>query len=107
MKHIKLINKEVEDEKENVNLNDSLVPEYDPKPMKLFEEMEQSKETKNALSEIMSMSPNWQVKKKSIEDLSENSKLALKSKYKIAKQALKETFSESIYYTRASSKFSR
>ena len=42
------------------------------------------------------MSPNWQVKKKSIEDLSENSKLALKSKYKRATQALKERFSESI-----------
>ena len=38
------------------------------------------------------MSPNWQVKKKSIEDLSENSKLALKSKYKRAKQALQEKF---------------
>ena len=58
--------------------------------------IEQSKETNNALSEILSMSPNWQVKKMSIEDLSENSKLALKSKYRRVKQALKEKFSESI-----------
>ena len=42
------------------------------------------------------MSPNWQIKKKSTEDLSENSKLALQSKYKRAKQALKERFSASI-----------
>ena len=49
------------------------------------------------------MSPNWQVKKKSIEDLSENSKLALKSKYKRAKQALKEKFLESIALGQAQS----
>ena len=41
------------------------------------------------------MSPSWQVKKKSTEDLSGNSKLALQSKYKRAKQALKERFSAS------------
>ena len=64
-----------------------------------------SKETDNTLSEILSMSPNWQVKKKSIEDLSENSKLTLKSKYERVKQALKEKFL--VYCTRASSKFTR
>ena len=98
MKQINLINKEIGDGKENANLNDSSVSEYYVQTHNVisFEEIEQSKETDNALSEILSMSPNWEVKKKSIEDLSENSKLALKSKYKRAKQALKEKFSESI-----------
>ena len=98
MKHIKLINNKIQDETGNANLNDSLVSEYEIQAHEVisFEEIEQSKETNNALSEILSMSPNWQVKKKSIEDLSENSKLALKSKYKRAKQALKEKFLESI-----------
>ena len=98
MKHIKLINNEIEGEKENANLNDRLVSEYEVQTHEVisFEKIEQSKETNNALSKILSMSPNQQVKKKSIEDLSENSKLALKSKYKRAKQALKEELSESI-----------
>ena len=105
MKHIKLINNKIQDEKGNANLKDSLVSEYEVQAHEVisFEEIEQSKETNNALSEILSMSPNWQVKKKSIEDLSENSKLALKSKYKRAKQALKEIFSESIALGQAQS----
>ena len=105
MKHIKLINNKIQDEKGNANLKDSLVSEYEVQAHEVisFEEIEQSKETNNALSEILSMSPNWQVKKKSIEDLSENSKLALKSKYKRAKQALKEIFSESILLGQAQS----
>ena len=98
MKHIKLINNEIEDEKENANLNDSLMSEYEVRTHEVisFKEIQQSQGTNNALSEILSVSPNWQVKKKNIEDLSENSKLALKSKYKRATQALKERFSESI-----------
>ena len=105
MKHIKLINNKIQDETGNANLNDSLVSEYEIQAHEVisFEEIEQSKETNNALSEILSMSPNWQVKKKSIEDLSENSKLALKSKYKRAKQALKEKFLESIALGQAQS----
>ena len=105
MKHIKLIYNKIEDEIENVNLTDSLVSEYEVWTHEVIslEETEQSKEPNNALSEILSMSPNWQVKKKSIEDLSENSKLALKSKYKRAKQALKEIFSESIALGQAQS----
>ena len=105
MKHIKLINSKIQDETGNANLNDSLVSEYEIQAHEVisFEEIEQSKETNNALSEILSMSPNWQVKKKSIEDLSENSKLALKSKYKRAKQALKEKFLESIALGQAQS----
>ena len=105
MKHIKLINNKIQDETGNANLNDSLVSEYEVQAHEVisFEEIEQSKETNNALSEILSMSPNWQVKKKSIEDLSENSKLALKSKYKRAKQALKEKFLESIALGQAQS----
>ena len=77
----------------------SLVSEYEVQTYEVisFEEIEQSKKTNNALSEILSMSPNWQVKKKSIEDLSENSKLALKSKFKRAKQALQEKFSVYCY----------
>ena len=98
MKHIKLINNEIEDEKENANLNDSLMSEYEVRTHEVisFKEIQQSQGTNNALSEILSVSPNWPVKKKNIEDLSENSKLALKSKYKRATQALKERFSESI-----------
>ena len=42
------------------------------------------------------MSPSWQVKKNCIEDLSENSNLALKSTYRRAEQALKKKLSESI-----------
>ena len=105
MKHIKLINNKIQDETGNANLNDSLVSEYEIQAHEVisFEEIEQSKETNNALSEILSMSPNWQVKKKSIEDLSENSKLALKSEYKRAKQALKEKFLESIALGQAQS----
>ena len=105
MKHIKLISNKIQDETGNANLNDSLVSEYEIQAHEVisFEEIEQSKETNNALSEILSMSPNWQVKKKSIEDLSENSKLALKSKYKRAKQALKEKFLESIALGQAQS----
>ena len=105
MKHIKLIYNEIEDEIENVNLTDSLAPEYEVRTHEVIylEKTEQSKEPNNALSEILSMSPNWQVKKKSIEDLSENSKLALKSKYKRAKQALKEKFLESIALGQAQS----
>ena len=51
MKHIKLINKEIEDGKENANLNDSLGSEYDVQIHEVisFEEIEQSKETNNAL----------------------------------------------------------
>ena len=68
MKHIKLINNKIQDAKENPNLNDSLVSEYEVQAHEVipFEEIEQSKETNNALSETLSMSPNWQVKKKSI-----------------------------------------
>ena len=73
-----------------------MVSEYEVRTHEVIslEETEQPKEPNNALSEILSMSPNWQVKKKSIEDLSENSKLALKSIYQIAKQALNEKFLE-------------
>ena len=82
-----------------------MVSEYEVRTHEVIslEETEQPKEPNNALSEILSMSPNWQVKKKSIEDLSENSKLALKSKYKRAKQALKEKFLESIALGQAQS----
>ena len=68
MKHIKLINNKIQDAKENRNLNDSLVSEYEVQAHEVipFEEIEQSKETNNALSETLSMSPNWQFKKKSI-----------------------------------------
>ena len=73
-----------------------MVSEYEVRTHEVIslEETEQPKEPNNALSEILSMSPNWQVKKKSIADLSENSKLALKSIYQIAKQALNEKFLE-------------
>ena len=56
MKHIRLINNEIEDEKENANLNDSLVSEYEVQTHEVisFDEIEQSKETNNALSKILS-----------------------------------------------------
>ena len=65
--------------------------------MKLFllKKSNSPRKNNNALSEILIISPNWQVKKKSVENLSENSKLALKSEYRGAKQALKEKFSGS------------
>ena len=51
MKHIKLINNKIQDETGNANLNDSLVCEYEIQAHEVisFEEIEQSKETNNAL----------------------------------------------------------
>ena len=62
-----------------------------------FEDLEKSVQIQSDISSMLNVSPpSWQVKRKSTEDLSNNSVRSLKSRYKKAKCALKEKFAESV-----------
>ena len=98
MRHIKQINKEIRDF-ENNTLNDSIVSEYQIKNHEAlsFEDLEKPAQIQSNISSMLNVSPpSWQVKRKSIGDLSNNSIRSLKSRYKKAKCALKEKLAESV-----------
>ena len=69
----KKINKEIRD-LENNTLNDSIVPEFQiANHLKSFEDLEKSAQIDSDISSMLNVSPSsWQVKRKSIEDLSNN-----------------------------------
>ena len=95
---IKQINKEIRD-LENNTLNESIVSEYQIENHEAlpFEDLEKPAQIQSDISSMLNVRPpSWQVKRKSIEDLSNNSVTSLKSRYKKAKCALKQKFAESV-----------
>ena len=98
MTQIKQINKEIKD-LENNTVNDSVMSEYQIENHEAlsFEDLEKSGQFQSDISSMLNVSPpSWQVKGKSVEDLSTNSVKSLKSRFKRAKCALKETSAESV-----------
>ena len=92
MTHIKQINKEIRGLGNNT-LNDSIVYGYQIENLEAlsFEDLEKSAQIQSGISSMLNVSlPSWQVKRKSIEDLSNNSVRSLKFRYKKRKCALKE-----------------
>jgi len=92
MFHVKRINKAISDladELNDSNVSAGYSEEFHPDQLS-HEELEDSVETQHALSTVLELSPSWTIKRKSVEDLSENTIRCLKSKYKKAKTALKD-----------------
>ena len=78
--------------KESENIDNSVVSKY----IKIFEvealsqeEIESAENTHSALVEALDITPTWQVKRKEIADLTNNSLRTIKSNYKKAKLNLK------------------
>ena len=96
MTHIKETNKMM---KESENNDNSVVSEY----TEIFEaealsqeEIENAENTHSSLVEALDITPPWQVKRKGIADLTNNSMRTIKSNYKKAKLALKNKFAEAV-----------
>ena len=96
MTHIKETNKMM---KESENNDNSVVSEY----TEIFEaealsqeEIENAENTHSSLVEALDITPPWQVKRKGIADLTNNSMRTIKSNYKKAKSALKNKFAEAV-----------
>ena len=96
MTHIKETNKMM---KESENNDNSVVSEY----TEIFEaealsqeEIENAENTHSSLVEALDITPPWQVKRKVIADLTNNSMRTIKSNYKKAKLALKNKFAEAV-----------
>ena len=96
MTHIKETNKMM---KESENNDNSVVSEY----TEIFEaealsqeEIENAENTHSSLVEALDITPPWQVKRKGIADLTNNSMRTIKSNYKKAKLALKNKFIEAV-----------
>ena len=94
MTHIKETNKMM---KESENNDNSVVSEY----TEIFEaealsqeEIENAENTHSSLVEALDITPPWQVKRKGIADLTNNSMRTIKSNCKKAKLALKNKFAE-------------
>ena len=60
------------------------------------EEIESAENTHSLLVEALDITPPWQVKRKVIADLTNNSMRAIKSNYKKVKLALKKKFAEAV-----------
>ena len=78
--------------KESENIDNSVVSEY----TEIFEaealsqeEIESAENTHSAFVEALNITPTWQVKRKEIADLTNNSLRTIKSNYKKAKLNLK------------------
>ena len=99
MTYIKLINRNMKDDEDQKALNDSIVSdfseEFHPESISV-EDVEESEKTQSALCAALDMSPTWQVKRKYVNELSDNSLRILKTKYRKAKCALKECFAKSV-----------
>ena len=85
--------------KESENNDNSVVSEY----TEIFEaealsqeEIENAENTHSSLVEALDITPPWQVKRKGIADLTNNSMRTIKSNYKKAKLALKNKFAEAV-----------
>ena len=96
MTHIKETNKMM---KESENNDNSVVSEY----TEIFEaealsqeEIENAENTHSSLVEALDITPPWQVKRKGIADLTNNSMRTIKSNYKKAKLALTNKFTERV-----------
>ena len=96
MTHIKETNKMM---KESENNDNSVVSEY----TEIFEaealsqeEIENAENTHSSLVEALDITPPWQVKRKGIVDLTNNSMRTIKRNYKKAKLALKNKFAEAV-----------
>ena len=94
MTHIKETNKMM---KESENINNSVVSEY----TEIFEaealpqeEIESAENAHSAFVEALNITQTWQVKRKEIADLTNNSLRTIKSNYKKAKLAPKNKFAE-------------
>ena len=96
MTHIKETNKMM---KESENNDNSVVSEY----TEIFEaealsqeEIENAENTHSSLVEALDITPPWQVKRKGIADLTNNSMRTIKRNYKKAKLALTNKFAEAV-----------
>ena len=97
MTHIKDTNILIQENKENMDASmaSKFNESFDPQALS-FEDIESSDQVQIALIQALDITLSWQVKRKSIEHLADNSIRTLKTNYKKAKIALKLKFAEAV-----------